>query len=99
MDYIVRSSVECADPEGNLAIHGEPSGCKGYNNWWAINHLRKKSIPFRRCTCEQDKAKAEERKRKRSDPRGLETNPWIVAPTHPARPGRGHVHNSPENPH
>ena len=64
LDYAVRSSVECVTPEGDIAIHGAPGGCKGYDKPWAISYLRKNQISFRQCTCEQDKAKAEQRKRR-----------------------------------
>ena len=57
LDYAVRSSVECVTPEGELAIHGAPGGCKGYDKPWAISFLRKNQVSFRQCTCEQDKAK------------------------------------------
>ena len=67
LDYAVRSSVECVTPEGEIAIHGIPGGCKGYDKPWAISFLRKNQVSFRQCqcTCEQDKAKAEQRKRQR----------------------------------
>ena len=42
-----------------------PGGCKGYDKPWAISFLRKNQVSFRRCTCEQDQAKAEQRKKRR----------------------------------
>eukprot|EP00967_Tisochrysis_lutea_P052693 scaffold65350_cov27-Tisochrysis_lutea.AAC.1 len=41
LDYAVRSSVECITPDGEIAIHGAPGGCKRYDQPWAISYLRK----------------------------------------------------------
>jgi hypothetical protein len=62
IQYIVRES-EPLKYKGQLAIHGAPKGCKGYIQ--EAFYQLKKAYPtnyIRLCTCEDDRAAANQRK-------------------------------------